>query len=453
MGYKNYKPYTVIDGEEHEIEDEYGNIYAGEWQESKMFEDDDMICFGHHYDNIRGPRNPSKITKKSLHRHTLITGETGYGKSTVLNNINLQLIEQGEGITLVDPKGTESFNLLQRIPESRLDDVVYINPGSIENTNIGINLLQPDVSKEHENFVELVNQMSLNIHDLIRSRSNDWSPQISNITETVIKDIIRADENFNLIDFVKIMTDEEERNYFAENRENKLEQKFLKRIAEKDDESFDSILRIIRAWVEDRETRQMMAHEDNINLYKCLNNNKILILDLSNISSDESREVIIESFISKLWSNIEIGALDESESHFISLNSIQRDMELNIDNVVSKARSFNTGFIFETQKQRQLSDTNSYIRSQTCNKMAFNSGDDVSEASSVAQSYNIDANRILDLDKFELISHVMTKDGYESDIPVKVNTFCDLKPKREEIQPIIESCRDKFVSENGRSET
>jgi len=79
----------------------------------------------------------------SLFRHIWITGTTGYGKTTELLNMMVQWAYAGHGFTYFDPKGRDSRELLRKLPENRLEDVVWIEPGStIHEKTIGMNFLE-----------------------------------------------------------------------------------------------------------------------------------------------------------------------------------------------------------------------------------------------------------------------------------------------------------------------
>lgn len=81
------------------------------------------------------------------HRHVL--GPTGVGKSTLLGRLILQDIHAGRGAVVIDPKTDLVNDLLARIPEHRLDDVVVLDPAS--ERPVGINPLQgndPDLAAD-----------------------------------------------------------------------------------------------------------------------------------------------------------------------------------------------------------------------------------------------------------------------------------------------------------------
>lgn len=62
--------------------------------------------------------------------HLAITAPTGTGKSTLLANLALQDADADRGVVVVDPKGDLIDDILARLPEDRLDDVVVVDPTS-----------------------------------------------------------------------------------------------------------------------------------------------------------------------------------------------------------------------------------------------------------------------------------------------------------------------------------
>ena len=62
--------------------------------------------------------------------HTLIAGPTGSGKSALLARLILADIEAGRGVLVVDGKGDLVADLLERIPEHRVNDVIVFDPAA-----------------------------------------------------------------------------------------------------------------------------------------------------------------------------------------------------------------------------------------------------------------------------------------------------------------------------------
>ena len=65
-------------------------------------------------------------------KHVYVIGKTGMGKSTLLENMAIQDIANGNGIAFIDPHGGTAEKLLEYVPEERIKDVLYIAPFDME---------------------------------------------------------------------------------------------------------------------------------------------------------------------------------------------------------------------------------------------------------------------------------------------------------------------------------
>ena len=68
------------------------------------------------------------ISPQDSLEHTIVLGPTGAGKSTVLENKILSDINLNHSVLLIDPKYELVDNILARVPESRINEVVVIDP-------------------------------------------------------------------------------------------------------------------------------------------------------------------------------------------------------------------------------------------------------------------------------------------------------------------------------------
>ncbi|MBP6860242.1 MAG: type IV secretion system DNA-binding domain-containing protein [Candidatus Pacebacteria bacterium] len=101
--------------------------------------------------DARGKKVPFGIKAKDRERHTYIIGKTGMGKSTLLENMAIQDIRNGEGIAFIDPHGGTAEKLLEYIPPERVGDVVYFAPFDMENP-IAFNIME-DVGYDRRHLV------------------------------------------------------------------------------------------------------------------------------------------------------------------------------------------------------------------------------------------------------------------------------------------------------------
>ncbi len=78
--------------------------------------------------NSRGKEVPFGIKRRDRARHFYTIGKTGMGKSTLLENMAIQDIRNGEGIAFIDPHGSTAERILEYVPEQRIKDVLYFAP-------------------------------------------------------------------------------------------------------------------------------------------------------------------------------------------------------------------------------------------------------------------------------------------------------------------------------------
>ena len=101
--------------------------------------------------HTRGKRDPFGIRGEDRGKHMYVIGKTGMGKSTMLENMAIQDIQNGEGIAFIDPHGSTAEKLLDFVPQERLDDVIYFAPFDIEHP-MGFNVME-DVGYDKRHLV------------------------------------------------------------------------------------------------------------------------------------------------------------------------------------------------------------------------------------------------------------------------------------------------------------
>lgn len=106
--------------------------------------DDDITILGDR--DVWGGSHAFGISRRDRRQHLYVTGRTGVGKSTLLLNLAASDIEAGHGVGFIDPHGDNAPVLLDSIPASRIEDVVFFNPSDTE-FPIGLNLLRASKEK------------------------------------------------------------------------------------------------------------------------------------------------------------------------------------------------------------------------------------------------------------------------------------------------------------------
>ena len=90
---------------------------------------------------FRGVKKAIYLDDDDRRRHMYIIGQTGMGKSVFLENIAFQDMCDGRGFAFIDPHGDAVEAILKRVPEERIDDVIYFDPADIDHP-VGMNMFE-----------------------------------------------------------------------------------------------------------------------------------------------------------------------------------------------------------------------------------------------------------------------------------------------------------------------
>jgi hypothetical protein len=88
-----------------------------------------------------------------IHYHTLLGGQSGEGKSTLMQHMALQAITNGSACCVIDPHGDLAEQILASIPPERVKDTLLIDFGAPD-CSIGLNPLDVTLGRERDKAVE-----------------------------------------------------------------------------------------------------------------------------------------------------------------------------------------------------------------------------------------------------------------------------------------------------------
>ncbi|MEY4747062.1 MAG: hypothetical protein RLZZ416_111 [Candidatus Parcubacteria bacterium] len=148
--------------------------------------------------HTRGKRDMFGIRAADRGKHIYVIGKTGMGKSTMLENMAIQDIQNGEGLAFVDPHGSTAEKLLDFIPHERIKDVVYFAPFDTEYP-IGFNVME-DVGYDKRHLV-----VSGLMGALKRIWVDAWSARMEYILQNTLLALLEYPDS-TLLDVNKMLT-------------------------------------------------------------------------------------------------------------------------------------------------------------------------------------------------------------------------------------------------------
>lgn len=106
------------------------------------------------FDNIHNNMlQPVYLENEDRFRHTFILGQTGVGKSTLMESMILKDINNGKGIAVIDPHGDMVDSIVSNIPENRIKDVILFDLTDREYP-IGFNMLEYRTIEERDMIID-----------------------------------------------------------------------------------------------------------------------------------------------------------------------------------------------------------------------------------------------------------------------------------------------------------
>ncbi len=158
--------------------------------------------------HTRGKREMFGIRAVDRGKHVYVIGKTGMGKSTMLENMAIQDIQNGEGLAFIDPHGSTAEKLLDFVPEHRVKDVVYFAPFDTDYP-LGFNVME-DVGFDKRHLV-----VSGLMGALKRIWVDAWSARMEYILQNTLLALLEYPES-TLLDVNRMLTNKTFRNAVIE---------------------------------------------------------------------------------------------------------------------------------------------------------------------------------------------------------------------------------------------
>lgn len=164
--------------------------------------------------------------KEDRVRHFYCIGQTGTGKTTLLKNMIVQDIKNGEGVCFIDPHGTDIQDILANIPKERIDDVIYFDPADVTRP-MGLNMLEYD-HRFPEQKIYVVNEL-LAIFNKLFDMKVAGGPMFEQYFRNAAMLVMEHPESGNtLLEISRVMADSSFRRMKLEHCKNPLVKQFWK---------------------------------------------------------------------------------------------------------------------------------------------------------------------------------------------------------------------------------
>jgi len=341
---------------------------------------------------------------EDLMRHCALFGATGTGKSTLLLNMALDLIDLGFGVSVLDPHGSLLPCLLARIPEDRIDDVIVIRFADVAYP-VGLNFLTAKPGFEFLMVDELV-EICKRIYGV-----EYWGP----VLDMVLRHAAYAalEIGGTLVEMARILDDDFYRESILPKISNAETQRFLQRLSGfrqgAREHKVASTLHRLQRFLGTPFIRNIVGQaKSTINFRELMDKRRILLFDLAGIGVNNAQ--FLGSLITLLFRQTALSREDTPESqrapHFLIMDECSWFISRTVGEMADQMRKFGLGLVLAAQRLGQLKpkETREAVFANVANIACFHMGER-DEALYLERHFNtaeLTADEIRSLGRYEI---------------------------------------------------
>lgn len=314
----------------------------------------------------KGLEREIKMLPSDRLRHMYVIGQTGTGKTTLLKNMIVQDIKNGEGVCMIDPHGSDIQDILANIPESRWGDVIYFDP-SYTARPMGLNMLEYDINfPEQKTFV--VNEM-LSIFNKLFDMKVAGGPMFEQYFRNAVMLVIDHPESGNtLLEVSRVLADRAFRRKKLDNCKNPIVVQFWREVAEKagGEASLENIVPYITSkfdiFLQNEIMRPIISQEkSSFNFRNIMDEKKILLVNLSkgrlgDINSHLLGLIIVGKILMAALSRVDSFGGKELPPFYLYIDEFQNITTDSISTILSEARKYKLSLTIAHQFIKQLDE-------------------------------------------------------------------------------------------------
>ncbi len=294
-------------------------------------------------------------------RHMYVIGKTGMGKSTFLENMAIQDIQNGNGIAFIDPHGGTAEKLLDYVPEHRIKDVLYFAPFDMEYP-ISFNVLE-DIGADKRHLV--VNGLMSTFEKIW---VDAWSARMAYILSNTLLALLEYPGS-TLLGVNRMLTDKEYRKKVVENIKDpsvktfwvdefgKWTEKFVS-------EAIPAIQNKVGQFTANPLVRNLLGQpESSFDIRKFMDEKKILIINMSKGLVGEGNARLIGSMLITKIYLAAMSRADKSEADlaklpnfYLYVDEFQSFANKSFADILSEARKYKLSLNIAHQYIEQIEE-------------------------------------------------------------------------------------------------
>lgn len=308
--------------------------------------------------NFRGQHRAFGIHPDDRRRHVYLIGKTGVGKTTLLENMLVQDIQNGNGVALVDPHGDLAERLLDAIPPSRVNDVIYFDPADVDYP-VAFNVLEA-IDPQYKFLVA-----SGLVSSLKKIWADSWGPRLEYILRNTILALLDYPSS-TMLGIMRMLSDKTYRKKVVDKIQDPVVKAFWVNEFANYNERFRSeaispIQNKVGQFLSSAIIRNIVAQpKSTIDMDDIMNNSKILLINVSKGRIGEDNSALLGAM---LITKIQLAAMDRAKipeeqrrDFFLYVDEFQNFATESFATILSEARKYRLNLTIAHQYITQMEE-------------------------------------------------------------------------------------------------
>ncbi len=386
------------------------------------------------------------IKRDDRRKHLYIIGKTGTGKSTMIANMAINDMKNGEGVAVIDPHGDLSDILLDYVPSYRINDVAYLDPADIDHP-FRLNPLEV----KNAAYRELVSSGIVSIFHKLYHLS--WGPRLEYILRNTILTLLHVPQS-TLLQVPELLTNE---NYRAKVTEKLLDQvlknfwlnEFAKMSPQFRSEAVSPILNKVGQFLSSQTIRNIVGSPTStIDLEKMMNEGKIVLINLSQGKLGEDNSALLGAMI---ITKLQLAAMnrvyvpeEKRRDFYLYVDEFQNFATTSFIKILSEARKYRLNLTLANQYIGQIDeDVQKAIFGNAGSIVAFSVG--ASDARILAKEFGLKykEEELVALGNYQVVLK-LSIDNHTS-LPFSATTLPLPRSKNQNRDKVVRVSRERYA--------
>ncbi len=306
--------------------------------------------------NFRGHSMMFGMPRADRNRHVYIIGQTGVGKSGLLELLTISDIYSPYGFAIIDPHGDYAINTMRRIPADRAGDVIYFNPADTEFPMAFNPMEVTDPKLKSHTASELIG--------VLKRMFESWGPRLEYILRYSLLALLDY-PNATMLDITRILTDKKFRSEVLRYVEDPVVRNFwMVEFASWNDkfaaEAVAPVLNKVGAFTANPLVRNIIGQpKSSFNVRNIMDQNKILLVNLSRGLIGEDNAALLGAL---LVTKIQLAAMSRADipaerrtPFYLYVDEFQNFATDSFATILSEARKYGLNLTVANQYTAQMS--------------------------------------------------------------------------------------------------